>query len=103
MDCTRCDPGRYHSRSASLKDFSRTNRGFPISAPSCGHRQGGTAQFAGRLYPSAGSFITYVTRATGTKVAVAAGVITLLGYIVAVGGIYIFVGSYLAERIRQSP
>jgi len=36
-------------------------------------------------------------------VAVAAGVITLLGYIVAVGGIYIFVGSYRAERIRQSP
>jgi len=34
---------------------------------------------------------------------VAVGVITLIGYIVAVGGIYIFVGSYRAERIRQSP
>ncbi|MGH3276678.1 MAG: hypothetical protein ACRDNZ_20410, partial [Streptosporangiaceae bacterium] len=51
------------------------------------------AQFAG-VYPSAGSFITYITRAIGTRVAVAIGVITLLGYIIAFGGIYIFVGSY---------
>ena len=50
------------------------------------------AQFAG-IYPSAGSFITYITRAIGTKVAVAVGVITILGYIIAFGGIYIFVGS----------
>jgi amino acid transporter len=40
------------------------------------------AQFAG-VYPSAGSFITYITRAIGTKVAVAIGVITILGYIIA--------------------
>ena len=33
------------------------------------------AQFAG-VYPSAGSFITYITRSIGTKVAVAVGVIT---------------------------
>ena len=45
-----------------------------------------------RPYPSAGSFISYITRATGTKVAVAVGVITILGYVIAVGGIYIFVG-----------
>ncbi len=40
------------------------------------------AQFAG-VYPSAGSFITYITRAIGTRVAVAIGVITILGYIIA--------------------
>jgi amino acid transporter len=52
------------------------------------------AQFAS-IYPSAGSFITYITRAIGTKVALAVGVITILGYIIAFGGIYIFVGSYI--------
>src|ERR1700729_4199117 len=56
------------------------------------------AQFAG-VYPSAGSFITYITRAIGTRVAVAIGVITLLGYIIAFGGIYIFVGSYIVQNV----
>jgi amino acid transporter len=60
------------------------------------------AQFAG-VYPSAGSFITYITRAIGTKVAVAIGVITILGYMIAFGGIYIFVGSYIAENVFSSP
>jgi amino acid transporter len=60
------------------------------------------AQFAG-IYPSAGSFITYITRAIGTKVAVAIGVITILGYIIAFGGIYIFVGSYIAQNVFNSP
>jgi amino acid transporter len=60
------------------------------------------AQFAG-IYPSAGSFITYITRAIGTKVAVAVGVITILGYIIAFGGIYIFVGSYLAQNVFGNP
>jgi amino acid transporter len=49
--------------------------------------------------PSARSFITYITRAIGTKVAVAIGVITLLGYIIAFGGIYIFVGSYIVQNV----
>jgi hypothetical protein len=56
------------------------------------------AQFSG-VYPSAGSFITYITRAIGTKVAVAVGVICVLGYIIAFGGIYIFVGSYIVENV----
>jgi amino acid transporter len=56
------------------------------------------AQFSG-VYPSAGSFITYITRAIGTRVAVAVGVITLLGYIIAFGGIYIFVGSYIVQNV----
>jgi amino acid transporter len=60
------------------------------------------AQFAG-VYPSAGSFITYITRAIGTKVAVAIGVITILGYIIAFGGIYIFVGSYIVQNVFGSP
>ena len=60
------------------------------------------AQFSG-VYPSAGSFITYITRAIGTKVAVAIGVITVLGYIIAFGGIYIFVGSYIVQNVFNDP
>ena len=60
------------------------------------------AQFAG-VYPSAGSFITYITRAIGTRVAVAIGVITILGYIIAFGGIYIFVGSYIVQNVFGDP
>jgi amino acid transporter len=60
------------------------------------------AQFAG-VYPSAGSFITYITKAIGTKVATAIGVITILGYIIAFGGIYIFVGSYIVQNVLGDP
>ena len=60
------------------------------------------AQFAS-IYPSAGSFLTYITRAIGAKVAVAVGVITLLGYIIAFGGIYIFVGSYIVQNVFNNP
>src|SRR5579859_4693223 len=42
------------------------------------------------VYPSAGSFLTYIARAIGPRTSVAVGVITLLGYIIAFGGIYIF-------------
>jgi amino acid transporter len=60
------------------------------------------AQFAS-IYPSAGSFVTYITRAMGARVAVAVGVITILGYIIAYGGIYIFVGSYIAQNVFGDP
>jgi len=60
------------------------------------------AQFSS-VYPSAGSFITYITRAIGTKVGVAVGVITILGYIIAFGGIYIFVGSYIVQNVFGDP
>jgi amino acid transporter len=60
------------------------------------------AQFAS-IYPSAGSFITYITRAIGARLAVSVGVITILGYIIAYGGIYIFVGSYIAQNVFGSP
>jgi amino acid transporter len=56
------------------------------------------AQFSG-VYPSAGSFITYITRSIGTRVATAIGIITILGYIIAFGGIYIFVGSYIVQNV----
>ncbi len=75
---------------------------FLISMVGMGATASTLAQFAG-IYPSAGSFITYITRAIGTKVAVAVGVITILGYIIAFGGIYIFVGSYIAENVFNSP
>jgi amino acid transporter len=59
------------------------------------------AQFSG-VYPSAGSFLTYIARAIGPKVSVAVGVITLLGYMIAFGGIYIFVGSYITGEVFSS-
>ncbi|HXP20822.1 MAG TPA: APC family permease [Streptosporangiaceae bacterium] len=75
---------------------------FLISMIGMGATASSLAQFSG-VYPSAGSFITYITRAIGTKVAVAIGVITVLGYIIAFGGIYIFVGSYIVQNVLNSP
>ncbi len=75
---------------------------FLISMAGMGATAGSLAQFAG-VYPSAGSFITYITRAIGTRVAVAIGIITVLGYIIAFGGIYIFVGSYITANVFGSP
>jgi amino acid transporter len=60
------------------------------------------AQFAS-LYPSAGSFVTYITRAIGARVATAVGVITILGYMIAFAGIYLFVGSYLVQNVLGDP
>jgi amino acid transporter len=59
------------------------------------------AQFSG-VYPSAGSFLTYIARSIGPGVSVAVGVITLLGYVIAFGGIYIFVGSYITGEVFSS-
>ena len=75
---------------------------FLISMVGMGATASSLAQFAG-VYPSAGSFITYITRAIGTKVAVAIGIITVLGYIIAFGGIYIFVGSYIVQNVFGDP
>lgn len=75
---------------------------FLISMIGMGATASSLAQFSG-VYPSAGSFITYITRAIGTKVAVAIGVITVLGYIIAFGGIYIFVGSYIVQNVLGDP
>src|SRR5712691_2003011 len=75
---------------------------FLISMVGMGATASSLAQFSS-VYPSAGSFITYITRAIGTKVAVAVGVITVLGYIIAFGGIYIFVGSYIVQNVFSDP
>lgn len=75
---------------------------FLISMVGMGATASSLAQFSS-VYPSAGSFITYITRAIGTKVAVAIGVITVLGYIIAFGGIYIFVGSYIVQNVLGDP
>jgi amino acid transporter len=56
------------------------------------------AQFSG-IYPSAGSFITYISRALGVKVATAVGVITILGYMITFAGIYIFAGQYIVANV----
>jgi amino acid transporter len=56
------------------------------------------AQFSS-IYPSAGSFITYIARAIGPRLATAVGVITVLGYVIAFGGIYIFVGQYIVDNV----
>lgn len=60
------------------------------------------AQFAS-IYPSAGSFITYITRAMGVRVATAVGIIALVGYTIAFGGIYVFVGDYIVHNVLNSP
>src|ERR1700734_3350293 len=57
---------------------------FLISMVGMGATASSLAQFAS-IYPSAGSFITYITRAIGARLAVSVGVITILGYIIAYG------------------
>jgi len=73
---------------------------FLISMVGMGATASSLAQFAG-VYPSAGpSSPTSPARSAPSRVAV--GVITVLGYIIAFGGIYIFVGQlHRAERARQ--
>ena len=60
------------------------------------------ALFSG-VFPSAGSFLTYIARSMGVRTSVVVGVITLLGYIIAFGGIYIFVGQYIVENVLNDP
>lgn len=60
------------------------------------------AQFAG-VYPSSGSFLTYIAKSIGARTATGVGVITIVGYIIAFGGIYIFVGSYIVQNVLGNP
>jgi amino acid transporter len=60
------------------------------------------AQFAS-IYPSSGSFLTYIARSIGARTAAAIGVITILGYIIAFAGIYVFVGSYIVQNVLGNP
>ncbi|HEY8319693.1 MAG TPA: APC family permease [Amnibacterium sp.] len=56
------------------------------------------AQFSS-VYPSAGSFVTYISRSLGVRVATAVGVITILGYMITFAGIYIFAGQYIVANV----
>lgn len=56
------------------------------------------AQFAA-VYPSSGSFLTYIAKTIGAKTSTAIGVIAILGYVISFGGIYIFVGSYIVSNL----
>ncbi len=58
------------------------------------------AQFSS-VYPSSGSFVTYISRTFGAAVGTATGVITVLGYIITFSGIYIFVGDYIVTNVFQ--
>ena len=60
------------------------------------------ALFSG-VFPSAGSFLTYIGRSMGVRTSLVVGVITLLGYIIAFGGIYIFVGQYIVQNVLNDP
>jgi amino acid transporter len=75
---------------------------FLISLIGMAATAGSLAVFSG-LYPSAGSFLTYIARAIGARTAVAVGIVTLLGYIIAFGGIYIFVGQYIVQNVLSAP
>ena len=71
---------------------------FLISMVGMGATASTLAQFSS-LHPSAGSFLTYISRSLGPKAAVTTGVITLAGYIIAFAGIYVFVASYIIENV----
>ncbi|MGW0632344.1 APC family permease [Streptomyces sp. NPDC002758] len=60
------------------------------------------AQFS-RKYSSSGSFLAFISRGLGAPVAVVAGVMALLGYIISFGGIYIFVGQYITQNLLGNP
>lgn len=60
------------------------------------------AQFSA-IYPSSGSFVTYIAKTIGPAVASAIGVITIVGYIIAFAGVYIFVGGYIVQNVLGNP
>jgi amino acid transporter len=53
------------------------------------------ARFA-REWPSAGSFVTFITRIFGSTVGLWIGVITLLGWLIAYAAVYLFIGDFIA-------
>jgi amino acid transporter len=62
----------------------------------------GTASSLGQfasVYPSSGSFLTYIGKTIGAKTATAVGMISILGYIISFGGVYIFVGQYIVQNV----
>ncbi|MDX6513735.1 MAG: hypothetical protein QOE36_3239 [Gaiellaceae bacterium] len=59
------------------------------------------AQFS-RIWPSSGSFITFISRALDPRIGIAVAICALLGYIIAFAGIYIFVGSFIETEVFKS-
>jgi amino acid transporter len=59
------------------------------------------AQFS-RIWPSSGSFITFISRAIDPRVGTAVAVTALVGYIVAFAGIYLFVGSFILTEVFKA-
>jgi amino acid transporter len=59
------------------------------------------AQFS-RIWPSSGSFITFISRAIDPRVGTAVAVTALAGYIVAFAGIYLFVSSFIISEVFKA-
>jgi amino acid transporter len=56
------------------------------------------SQFS-RLWPSAGSFVTFISRSIGPQVALVVAVSAILGYIIAFAGVYVFVANYILTQL----
>lgn len=55
-----------------------------------------------RIWPSSGSFVTYISRAVGPRTGLATAIIALLGYMIAYAGIYLFVGRFIATQLFRN-
>jgi len=60
------------------------------------------SQFS-RVWPSAGSFATFISRAIGPRVSLVVAVTAILGYIIAFSGVYIFVANYILTQLFNNP
>jgi len=58
------------------------------------------AQFS-RLYPSAGSFVTFITRAFGPLVGAVSGTFLIVGYAVAAGAVYAVLGGWISDVLHR--
>ena len=54
------------------------------------------------MYPSAGSFSTFIARGIGPRTSVVVSLCALLGYMIAFASIYVFVGIYIAGEFFSS-
>jgi len=59
------------------------------------------AQFS-RIWPSSGSFITFISRAVSPGLGLAVAVVAIVGYVVAFAGIYLFVGQFILTEIFKT-
>lgn len=60
------------------------------------------SQFS-RLWPSAGSFVTFVSRSIGPRAALVVAVSAIVGYIIAFSGVYVFVANYILTQFFGNP